>query len=232
MRISGKSVKKIIVIPFLLLLASVAAYAAATYLRTFDFNNDRALDKWGNMILNGKVDYNLMKQGSNGYIEALSDKACSALYYRVGYNLKKYPFLSWKWRVLKFPDKASAKTDLDRDDYAARVYVIFPFLSFSSSKFIEYVWSDDLPEGTMTTSPRGNNIKLIVARSGPAKDGEWLAESRNVYEDYIKAFGKKPGMGVGAVAIMCDADNTGTSAESLFDDIQIENKTGLMRRVN
>ena len=50
--------------------------------------------------------------------------------------------------------------------------------------------------------------------------------------DYVKAFGKKPGMGVGAVAIMCDADNTNTSAESLFDDIAIESGSGLTRRVN
>ena len=42
-----------------------------------------------------------------------------------------------------------------------------------------------------------------------------------MYEDYIKAFGKPPDKEVGAVAIMCDADSTKTSAESLFDDITI-----------
>jgi len=186
------------------------------------FDEDKALDKWSTMVLNGKVDYLLMKYGSDGFVEAESQGACSALYYRIGFQLKEYPILSWKWRVNKFPDISRAATDLEKDDYAARVYVIFPFLTFSSSKFIEYVWAEDLPEGTVMDSPSGKNVKMIVARSGRERLGEWISETHNVYEDYIKAFGSKPGMGVGAVAIMCDADGTRSSAMASFDEIFIE----------
>ena len=48
-----------------------------------------------------------------------------------------------------------------------------------------------------------------------------MGETRNIYEDYIKAFGNEPRMSAGAIAIMCDADGTGTTAEALFDDIAI-----------
>ena len=207
-----------------LLFASLAAYPAIIYLKKFDFNDDNALKRWGRMILNGQVKYLLIKAGSNGYVEALSEKTCSALYYRIGFKLRDYPILTWKWKVMKFPDKSNAKDEKARDDYAARVYVIFPFLSFSSSKFIEYVWSEEMPAQTVMKSPNGDNIRLIVVRSGREGAGQWFFESRNVYNDYLKAFGREPGLNVGAVAIMCDADGTKSEAEALFDDIAIGNE--------
>ncbi len=227
----NKRLERGLIITAFLLLSAVAAYSAAAYLKQFDFNDDRSLDKWEKMILNRQVAYRLMKYGNNGFVEALSEKACSALYYRVGFKLKDYPLLSWKWRVLKFPDKSKAQTPTERDDYAARVYVIFPFLSFSSSKFIEYVWDKDLPVGMVSDSPRGKNIKQIVVRSGQAPEGQWINEHRNVYDDYVMAFGKSPSLNVGAIAMMCNADNTKSEAEALFDEIVIANETGTKGRV-
>ncbi|MDP2922241.1 MAG: DUF3047 domain-containing protein [Candidatus Omnitrophota bacterium] len=207
-------------IAILLLLVSFTGYCTVAYFQQFTFNEDKALQRWKKMILNGEVTYALMKSGSDGFIQALSEKTSSAIYYRVGYNLAKYPTLSWKWKVLEFPDISRAKTLQEKDDYAARVYVIFPFLSFSSSKFLEYVWSENLPVGTILDSPFGKNIKMIVARSGKMQNEDWVVESRNVYEDYKKVFGAKP-RGVGAIALMCDADGTKTQAKALFDEIVI-----------
>lgn len=220
---------RLIILP-LLLIASFWAYAAVIYLKQFNFNDDQALEKWNRMVLNGQVKYTLMKYGRNGYVEALSEKACSALYYKLAFKLKDYPLLTWRWRVLKFPDRSNATTEKERDDYAARVYVIFPFLSFSSSKFMEYVWSEDLPVGTIQKSPEGDNIRIIVARSGKVEETQWVVENRDVYKDYLNAFGTKPTRSVGAIAIMCDADSTKTEAEALFDDIAIGNETELKRR--
>jgi hypothetical protein len=44
------------------------------------------------------------------------------------------------------------------------------------------------------------------------------------------AFGKKPGLQAGAIAIMCNADNTKSEAEALFDDIEIANETTLSKK--
>ena len=209
----------------LLLCVCAIAHSAVIYLRQFTFDEENALKRWGKMVLNGEVDYKLMKYGDDGYVRAFSDKACSALYRNIGFRLKDYPYMKWKWRVLKFPDISKAATEEDKDDYAARIYVIFPFLTFSSSQFLEYVWVEDMPVGTIITSPFGDNIKIIVARSGPAAEGEWISETRNLYEDYIKAFGKEPKRSAGAIAIMCDADGTKTVAESLFDAIEISKES-------
>ena len=214
---------KIKLIIILLLCLSFAAYSKVAYLKKFTFNEDKALDKWRKVLLNGEVSYELAKSGDEGYVQAFSEKTCSALYYRIGFRLQKYPFLRWKWQILQFPDKSKVLTDEEKDDYAARVYVVFPFLTFGSSKFLEYVWSEHIPAGTIIDSPSGKNVKIIVVRSGGAPNGEWLIETRNVYQDYLKAFGGKPRR-VGAIAIMCDADSTKTSAASSFDDIAIESE--------
>ena len=70
-------------------------------------------------------------------------------------------------------------------------------------------------------SPEGSHVKIIVVRSGPSDQDEWKSEKRNVYEDYVDAFGSEPKRRVGAIAIMCDADSTGSVAESKFDEITI-----------
>ncbi len=209
----------------LLLGLCVAVYSKALYLKKFTFDEEKALKKWKKMVLNGEVEYKLIKAGEKGYIHALSESSCSALYYTVVFRLKSYPILKWKWRILRFPDISKARTDEERDDYAARVYVIFPFLNFSSSRFLEYIWAENIPTETVIDSPFSDNVKLIVVRSGREPEGEWASETRNVYEDYARAFGEKSRLHPGAIAIMCDADSTKTSAESLFDDIVIESES-------
>ncbi len=210
-----------LVFTVVLLSAAFLAVAVSVVLKQFTFNENNALDKWSKMVLNGAVDYELIKQGRAGYVQASSDKACSAIYYKIPYNLKDYPLLGWKWKVVTFPDISKARTPKEKDDYAARVYVIFPNLSFTFSKFIEYVWAEDMPVGTIFDSPYGSNVKMIVVRSGRSASGEWASENRNVYEDYVKAFGGEPKKDAAAIAIMCDADSTKTKAESLFDDITV-----------
>lgn len=208
------------VIAFVLFI-SLTAVSDTNYLERFSFDEDGALEKWNEMVLNGEVDYVQLKDGEDGYVRAFSDEACSALYYNTRFKLKDNTFLKWKWKAAQFPDLSGAKTDKDRDDYAARVYVIFPFLGFTYSKFLEYVWATDMPVGTVIDSPFGKNVKIIVVKSGPKPDGEWSSESRNIYQDYLMAFGKEPTARVGAIAIMCDADSSKTVAESFFDSIEI-----------
>src|SRR3989338_4125205 len=177
-----KRSSKLIFLSVLILLSALSlCLAQAVYLKQFDFNDKDALKKWGEMVLNGKVEYELVKEGEEGYIRALSQGSASARYFRIGYKLKEYPIINWKWKALRFPDKSRAQTDKEKDDYAARIYIIFPYLNFSSSKFIEYVWAEDTPIGTVLESPVGNNVKMVVARSGEARE-EFISESRNVYE--------------------------------------------------
>jgi hypothetical protein len=109
----------------------------------------------------------------------------------------------------------------NEDDFAARVYVIFPAMFITNSKVLEYVWSETLPAGTTGTSPYSGNIKLMVLTQGGSKNNAWVSEERDIYSDYVKLFGKPPEYNVGAIAFMTNTEHTGTSAEAAYDDIVI-----------
>lgn len=200
------------------------ALQKAEIVKDFLFNEESALKEWEEKIFKGKVIYKVEKGQKLSYVRATSDKTASALYYKLKLDAKKnYPIISWKWNVDKFPGKKT-KESLEaenEDDFAARVYVIFPAAFFTNSKVLEYIWSETLPEGMIGTSPYSKNIKLIVARSGPNKERKWFQEDRDIAADYMKAFGRTPEYDIGAVAFMTNTEHTGTSADAMYDDIKL-----------
>ncbi|OGX44564.1 MAG: hypothetical protein A3G37_00030 [Omnitrophica WOR_2 bacterium RIFCSPLOWO2_12_FULL_46_30] len=201
------------------------AYGTAE-LKYFPFNKKDTLKEWKEKIFHGRVLYEVKPESPKGYLSARSDKASSGLYYQISFSPKRYPYISWSWKVGRFPSKAqskdiSKKSWIERDDYAVRVYVIFPAFIFTNTRCIEYIWAEGLPRGTVLTSPFYKNIKLIILESGSEKLGEWVLEERNIADDYRLAFGKLPGGNVGAIALMSDADNTQSSCEGYYADIKV-----------
>ena len=191
----------------------------------FPFNKENALEEWEEKVFKNKVLYIVEPKQEGGYLLAKSKEACSGLLYRIKFYPKKFPKISWKWKVTQFPQKREAirtkASWIEKDDYAARVYVVFPSWYFMHIKSIEYIWDESLPAETIMTSPYFRNIKLIVAESGRENMGQWVFEERNIYEDYKKAFGKPPSGYVGAIALMTDTDNTLSTAEALYKDIKV-----------
>jgi len=190
--------------------------------KSFHFSKEASLKEWEEKILKGKVVYKVENLEQEGYVTADSRKTASALYYKIPLEIGKNPFIAWKWKVSVFPDKRK-KEDLNRkdeEDFAARIYVIFPAKFFLNSKAIEYIWAKDIPEGTKGESPYSKNIKVMVLRSGDGT-GQWMDESRDIYGDYIELFGEKPKMNIGAISFMTDSDSTGTQAAAQYDDIRI-----------
>ena len=229
--------KKLLLIAILIIVAAIfsARYGAffkrapkavqvSEIVKDFPFSEENALKEWEEKIFKGKVVYRVEKGQTLSYVRATSDKTASALYYKLKLDAKKKsPVISWKWNVDKFPEK-KVKESLEtknEDDFAARVYVIFPAAFFTNSKVLEYIWSETLPEGTIGTSPYSKNIKLIVARSGPNLDKKWFREDRDIAADYMKAFGTKPEYNIGAVAFMTNTEHTGTSADAMYDEINL-----------
>ncbi|NQT90068.1 MAG: DUF3047 domain-containing protein [Candidatus Omnitrophica bacterium] len=213
------------------LIACTVSFGDALYLKHFSFNSRDDLGKWSEMVLDGKVDYFIDLKGDNGFVHADSKKACSVIFYKIGFKPKQYPILRWRWCILKFPKKAYFKGGETVDDYAARVYIIYPGFTFPSFRFIEYIWSEHLPEGHMQQSPSAKNIMQIVVRSGRDEAGKWVQEERNIYEDFEKAFGEKTSRSAGAVAIMCNSNLTGSEAEALVDNITIGKESGVQLEV-
>lgn len=210
---------------FFLFFSTAALVIAAVRIgpfKQFSFSNENELQTWEEKILSGRVSYWIDTSQVQAFLHARSHTACSAIYHKARFDPEQYPILSWKWNVLEFPKKdlESAKVD----DFPARLYVIFPGISFGTSKFLEYTWDEFIPKGEIFDGPT-SNIKIVVVESGRTNqtDGNgWVFEKRNIVKDYIKAFRKRPKQRVGAIALMCDADATRSSAESYFDEIVID----------
>ncbi|MDP8234169.1 MAG: DUF3047 domain-containing protein [Candidatus Saelkia tenebricola] len=192
--------------------------------KLFRFDKENALKEWKEKIFKNKVLYSVEPIQEGGYLAAASTKSCSGLFYRLRFNPKELPMISWKWKVTQFPDKSKAENAeggwVEKDDYPARVYVIFPSMFFKNTKCIEYVWDENLSKGTTMTSPYMENIKIIVVESGKTNINTWVYEERNIHTDYIDVFGKKPPH-VGAIALMTDSDNTLSTAEALYTEIKV-----------
>ncbi|MCX5679158.1 MAG: hypothetical protein NTZ95_00535 [Candidatus Omnitrophica bacterium] len=56
---------------------------AAEVIKPFSFSNDSDLKEWEEKVFKGKVIYRLEKEGGLSYVRASSDKAASALYYKI-----------------------------------------------------------------------------------------------------------------------------------------------------
>lgn len=138
------------------------------------------------------------------------------------YDLSDYRFLSWRWRVLALPVNGS-EANKKTNDSAAAVYVCFKGLT-PLPYCLKYVWSSTVPSGTVLPSPHRAATKIMVLRSGPAGLGAWTEEKRNVYEDYLKVFGKKTVKNPVGIAVLTDSDDTRSRAAADYDDFAVSHR--------
>lgn len=193
-------------------------------IKKFGFEEPGSLDEWEEKVFRSRVKYGVEKDADGSFVAARSVNGASAMYYRIKAETRcKAPAIAWRWRVEKFPEKKFDENleKEEEDDFAARVYVIFPALFLTNSKVIEYIWAERLPVGTVGTSPYSDNIKLMVLRSGIDEDNKWRYEERDILEDYRKMFGRYPEHNIGAVAFMTNTEHTASSAEAMYDDFNI-----------
>ncbi len=182
--------------------------------------------------------YRLVKDGDTTVVRADSLDSASGLIRNITIHLKEYPFIQWRWKIENILEKGDVHRK-EGDDYPARIYVAFEYdpgklnffekVQYQAAKLlygqypplgaISYIWESRAPAGTIVPNPFTSRVKMIVVESGAEKLNRWVREERNVYEDYIKAFGKEP-PAVSGVAIMTDTDNTGESATAFYGDIQ------------
>lgn len=177
---------------------------------------------WQTKSFAGETEYKVEKNDNLPTIHATSQNAASGLFYKIEYDPRQYPILSWSWKISHVLKKGDARRK-EGDDYAARIYVVFPSWLFWKTRAINYVWANTLPREEMIANAFTANAMMIAVRSGPSETGRWLNEERNVYDDFKRAFGEEPPP-VGAIAIMTDTDNTGETASAWYGPISIRSR--------
>lgn len=148
--------------------------------------------------------------------------------------------LSWRWRSDGFP-KNAAVGQRDRDDFAARVYLMFDLpedrLSFADRVMLagaSLLQRERVPAATLVyllhagsdderpvPSPFTDRVVMMVARR-QALAGRWYLEERDWQRDFQNAFGSRypgPVPSPAAVAVGADGDQTGAVFSARFGDL-------------
>lgn len=183
--------------------------------------------------------YDLVEDEGVVVLHARADKAASGLGQRVRVDLRETPWLSWRWKV-DAPVPGADPTAAAKEDAPARLVLEFDGdknkLGLSdratdslSEKLsgrplpyatLMYIFAEKVPLGTIISNPHTKRIQMIVVDNG-AGVRKWNALSRNVREDYRRAFGEDTSATLVTIGVLTDADNTGTAAEAWYGDVKL-----------
>jgi hypothetical protein len=182
--------------------------------------------------------YALVKEGDRTVLKAEAQASMSGLVHTVRVDLRKTPFLRWRWKIAA-PLNSADMREKAGDDYAARIYVMFdypieklPFGTRAKLKLgealygqklptaaLNYIWDNRQPVGTIQPNTYTDRARMIVVESGAGKAGQWVTETRDLRVDFRAAFGEEA-PDVIAVALATDTDNTGENVVAWYGDLQ------------
>lgn len=186
--------------------------------------------------------YTLVRDGERVVVRADANASGSGLVFRFEPPLAGARILRWRWKGETLPQGADM-TQRVSDDAVARIYVLFRRPSeelTATQRFKEqalrtffgevpphaslmYVWDNRAKVGASIANPYTDRVRNIVVESGSARLSQWLGYERDIEADYRAQFGEAPPP-VAAVAVMTDADNTGSNAVAYFGDVTLSTK--------
>jgi len=179
----------------------------------------KGLADWDEKSFKGNTSYQVIDLDGIKVLQAVSQENASGLYKIHKINLKKYPYLNWRWRIENRIDSGD-ETTKSGDDYAARVYLIIDGgWWFWKTRAVSYVWANAAVKGSIWDNAfAGKSVKMFAIRSAGDTTKKWHMEKRNVYEDLKRVFGEEIST-IDAVAIMTDTDNSKSKVRAYYTDI-------------
>lgn len=202
----------------LLLLLAKLASAGQAVLPVADFD-DGLPPGTEERRFEGQTQYRVVQLDGQRVLSATAAGTASGLIFPTRFNPLEWPWLEWRWRIDKVLEKGDARVK-QGDDYAARVYVIFPHWLPIKTRSINYIWANRLPRDTAQPNTFSSNAMMLALQSGGDLSGEWVSERRNLVEDYRRLFGQDP-PDEALVAVMTDTDQTGEFAHAWYDTIRL-----------
>ncbi len=164
----------------------------------------------------GAADFASLTDGGTHALRLRSNRSSFGLERAMDIDPQQYPLLTWRWKVTQLPVGGDFRHS-SRDDQAAQVLV-----AFADRRILSYIWDTSAPKGTMQSvlSLPLLHIYAVVCRSGPTELNQWLSESRNLIEDYQRAYGRTAPH-VRGIRIQINSQHTSSSAESYFSEIAL-----------
>ncbi len=188
-----------------------------------------------------KTEYKIIHEEGTPILQAQAESSASGLLQEVSIDPIVKRYISWRWKA----PQLIASADNSRgsaDDSPVRVVIAFDgdkkkfdfedramadmVRLFSGREMpyatLMYIWENKLPVGTVLENAHSSRARMIVAESGSARLGQWLTMTRNVLEDYRKAFDEEPGKII-SVGVMTDTNSTGSKVMAYYGDILFSN---------
>ena len=178
-----------------------------------------SLTDWQEKSFKGKTRYELVDSDVGKVLKADSRASASGLFREIKIDLVKTPCMTWSWKVDGVLEGLD-ETTKGGDDYPARVYVVFSDgLFFWQTRALNYVWSSGQEAGAEWPNAYTDNSINVAVQSGSDLVGQWVAQSRNIREDYKRFVGGDITQ-ADAVAIMTDTDDSGRSATAYYGQVR------------
>ncbi len=141
-----------------------------------------------------------------------------ALGKKVSFEIRKYPYICWRWKASKLPEGGDVRKR-ETDDQAGQIYVVFPkFPAPLNTRSVGYIWDNQAPVGFSGTSTAYSKMKYVVLQSGAVNLNQWIWETRNVYEDYLRLFQEEPPP-LGGIVLYINTQHSKSAAEISYADI-------------
>lgn len=201
---------------------------------------------WRTFDLPGKrhTIYRMHDDGGRSVVHAQADRSASMFRRQVRIDPTQLSRVEFSWRVASL----IADADLsDADSSDSPVRLVFAFdgdharlssrnrMLFDLAQVLTgepppyatlmYVWDNRARAESVILGPRTDRIRKIVLESGPTHLGQWRHYERDLHADFKRAFGEEPGPLIG-VALMTDADNTGSRASGQYGEVRLLGRDG------
>lgn len=183
------------------------------------------------------TEYSLVDYDGRTVVQAKARSSASGLVHPLDIDPRRYPLLTWQWKITDIIASAD-NTTKHAEDSPVRIVVSFagdidtlPLddrIFFDNIRLVTgqqlpyatlmYIWENRAPRNTVIPNLHTSRIKMLVAESGRDRVGRWHDITRNVLEDFRRAFGEEPGT-ITSIGVMTDTDNTGESAHAYYGDI-------------
>lgn len=184
------------------------------------------------------TEYRLVQEQHRVALHARADRTSSALMHSLRVDPSQQPWLHWQWKI-KSVKMVGGASPAER---GSPVRIVLGFdgdketLSFSEQILFEtaklitghdfpyatlmYVWSEDLPTEAIIHSRHSSRIRMIVVDSGLQGVGDWRHFTRNIVDDFERAYGEKPSHLLG-IGVLTDDDSSGDVTEAWYGDISL-----------
>lgn len=183
-------------------------------------------DGWRNIPVRGKTAYSFVEQDGRAAIMAVGRFTASGFARRMNIDPKFCRTIRWSWKIARMQTDVNLRQKR-KEDVAASIFLTFGDPGFLIAPdpvpAIRYVWTTEhMKKGEMFDSPfMPDVIKTIVVENRSDRLGQWVSFERDMYADYVSAYGKPPTANLQVVVLFTDNDQSRQPVTAYYGSIEV-----------